>query len=106
MALANVTPIHGREEPTGTKTVETRVGKLDFELGVPTLATVKNLYDQMDFQRACKLFFWAMPLVQVGNLELTLQGTAGAQPGDLGIYLGNEQSVFLTPNATTPYILG
>jgi len=38
--------------------------------------------------------------------ELTLQGTAGAQPGDLGIYLGNEQSVFLTPNATTPYILG
>jgi hypothetical protein len=106
MALANVTPIHGWEDPTGTKTVEARIGKLDFEFGVPTLATVKNLYDQMDFQRACQLFLWAMPLVQVGNLEVTLQGTAGAQPGDLGIYLGNEQSVFLTPNATTPYILG
>jgi hypothetical protein len=26
--------------------------------------------------------------------------------GDLTIYTGNEQSVFLTPNATTPYILG
>jgi hypothetical protein len=91
---------------TQVQTVDSRIGKLEFEQGVPTLPTVKNLYDQMDFQRACQLFLWAMPLVQVGNLEVTLQGTAGAQPGDLGIYLGNEQSVFLTPNATTPYILG
>ena len=29
----------------------------------------------------------------------------GALPGDLTIYLGNEQSIFLTPNATTPYIV-
>jgi hypothetical protein len=91
---------------TQAQTVDTRIGKLDFENGVPTQATVEKLYDQMDFQRACQLFLWAMPLVQVGNLEVTLQGTAGAQPGDLGLYLGNEQSVFLTPNATTPYILG
>jgi hypothetical protein len=35
-----------------------------------------------------------------------IAGHHGAQPGDLAIYLGNEQSVFLTPNATTPYILG
>jgi hypothetical protein len=91
---------------TQVQTVDTRIGKLEFEQGVPTLPTVKNLYDQMDFQRACQLFLWAMPLVQVGNLEVTLQGTAGAQSGDLAIYLGNEQSVFLTPNATTPYILG
>jgi hypothetical protein len=91
---------------TQAQTVDTRIGKLDSEHGVPTQATVEKLYDQMDFQRACQLYLWAMPLVQVGNLEVTLQGTAGAQPGDLGIYLGNEQSVFLTPNATTPYILG
>ena len=38
------------------QTVDTRIGKLDFELGVPTQATVKNLYDQMDFQRACQLY--------------------------------------------------
>src|SRR5260370_38089847 len=91
---------------TRVQTVDTRIGKLEFEQGVPTLPTVKNLYDQMDFQRAGQLFLWAMPLVQVGNLEVTLQGTAGAQSGDLGIYLGNEQSVFLTPNATTPYAVG
>jgi hypothetical protein len=84
------------------QTVETRIGKLDFELGVPTQATVQNLYDQMDFQRACQLYIWALPLVEFGNLLGILEGTTGAKPGDLTIYMGNEQSVFLTPNATTP----
>ena len=63
------------QAPTQAQPVDTRIGKLEFEQGVPTLPTVKNLYDQMDFQRACQLFLWAMPLVQVGNLEATLQGT-------------------------------
>jgi hypothetical protein len=89
-----------------TETVDTRIGKLDFELGVPTLATVKNLYDQMDYQRACQLYLWALPIVEFGNLQAILEGTTGALPGDLTIYLGNEQSVFMTPNATTPYIVG
>jgi hypothetical protein len=86
------------------QTVDTRIGKLGFELGVPTQVTVKNLYDQMDFQRACQLYIWALPLVEFGNLLDILEGTTGAKPGDLTIYTGNEQSVFLTPNATTPYI--
>jgi hypothetical protein len=87
-----------------TQTVDTRIGKLDFELGVPTQATVKNLYDQMDFQRACQLYIWALPLVEFGNLLDILEGITGAKPGDLTIYMRNEQSVFLTPNATTPYM--
>jgi hypothetical protein len=91
---------------TQTQNVDTRIGKLEFEQGVPTLPTVKNLYDEMDFQRACQLFLWALPIVESGNLQAILQGTTGAQPGDLTFYVGNEQSVFLTPNATTPYILG
>jgi hypothetical protein len=106
MALANVTPIHGQEQSIGSKTVETSIGKLDFELGVPTQETVKSLYDQMDFQRACQLYLWGLPIVGFGNLQAILEGTTGALPGDLTIYLGNEQSVFLTPNAVTPYIVG
>jgi hypothetical protein len=86
------------------QTVETRIGKLDFELGVPTKETVTNLYDAMDYQRACQLYIWALPLVEFGNLQAILEGTTGAMPGDLTIYTGNEQRVFLTPNATTPYI--
>jgi hypothetical protein len=89
---------------THAESVSTRSGKLDFELGVPTKETVTKLYDEMDFQRACQLYLWALPLVEFGNLQVILEGTTGAMPGDLTIYLGNEQSVFLTPNATTPYI--
>ncbi len=88
-----------------TQTVDTSIGKLDFELGVPTLATVNNLYDQTDYQRACQLYLWSFPIVAFANLQVNLEGTTGALPGDLTIYLGNEQSIFLTPNATTPYIV-
>jgi hypothetical protein len=37
------------------QTVDTRIGKLDFEQGVPTTETTVKLYDEMDFQRACQL---------------------------------------------------
>ena len=87
------------------KTTLTRIGKLEFDQGVPTKATVENLYDQMDFQRACQLFLWSFPIVAFANLQVILEGTTGALPGDLTIYLGNEQSIFFTPNATTPYIV-
>ena len=90
---------------TQAQTVDTRSGKLEFELGVPTKETVTKLYDEMDYQRACQLFLWSFPIVAFANLQVNLEGTTGARPGDLTIYLGNEQSIFFTPNATTPYIV-
>jgi hypothetical protein len=88
------------------ETVDTRIGKLDFELGVPTKETVTKLYDAMDFQGASLLYIWGLPIVAFNNLQIILEGTTGALPDDLTLYLGNEQSVFMTPNATTPYIVG
>ena len=44
----------------GTPTVDTPSGKLDFELFLPTKETVTKLYDEMDYQRACQLYLWAM----------------------------------------------
>ncbi len=35
------------------ETRDTRIGKLSFESGYPSQETVKKLYDEMDFQRAC-----------------------------------------------------
>jgi len=87
------------------QTVDTPSGKLDFELAVPTKETVTKLYDEMDYQRACQLYLWSFPIVAFANLDVNLEGTTGALPGDLTIYLGNEQSLFFTPNATTPYIV-
>ena len=47
------------------QTVETPIGKLEFDQGVPTKATVENLYDQMDFQRAgvAHRRLWRLPLL-------------------------------------------
>ena len=52
--------------------VSTRSGNLDFELGVPTKETVTKLYDEMDYQRACQLYLWALPIVGFANLQVIL----------------------------------
>ena len=47
--------------------VNSRIGKLsftkDFENGYPTHATVKKLFDEMDFQRATQAYLWSIPLI-------------------------------------------
>ena len=90
-----------------TQTVDARIGKLDFDHGVPTQATVKTIYDQMDFERACQLYLWSFPIVAFEQLRAVLEGTAGAGPNDVAIYKGyGNLLVFFTQNATTPYTLG
>src|SRR6202040_4049787 len=74
---------------TQAQTVDTRIGKLDFELGVPTRKTVTKLYDNMDFQRACQLYIWALPIVGFEQLRVVSEATTGALPNrDVGIYQG------------------
>jgi hypothetical protein len=43
------------------QTVETRIGKLSFEQGLPTEDTVTELFDTFDFQRACEAYVWGLP---------------------------------------------
>jgi hypothetical protein len=89
------------------ETVDTRIGKLDFELGVPTKETVAKLYDEIDFQRACQLYLWALPVVNVAQATLYVEFVAGAQDGDAVLLEGYRNvSGILTPNVTTPYING
>jgi len=38
------------------QTVDTRIGKLSFEHGLPTEHTVTELFDTFDFQRACEAY--------------------------------------------------
>jgi hypothetical protein len=95
---------------TGTaraETVDTRIGKLDFELGVPTKETVAKLYDEMDFQRACQLYLWALPAVSFAQMRVMAEFASAAVEGDVVISEGYRSvSVILTANVTTPYISG
>jgi hypothetical protein len=47
--------------------VETRIGKLEFDKGFPADETVDKLYNEMDFQRASQVCLWALPLVEMAE---------------------------------------
>lgn len=92
--------------PETVRTVDTRIGKLDFELGMPTSETTTKLYDEMDFQRAVQCYLWGLPTVGMEELKQGIRRDTGVRNGDLAVLDGYRNlSVILTPNLVTPYIL-
>ncbi|MFN5105000.1 MAG: DUF1214 domain-containing protein [Planctomycetota bacterium] len=86
---------------------ETRIGPLEFDHGLPTQDTVRKLYDEMDFQRACQAYLWALPIVNIAQWQRAHEKDFGAADGDIVIYTTYESKLgILTPNLTTPYIIG
>jgi len=93
------------------ETVDTRIGKLsfthDFANGYPTKETVEKLYDERDFQRACQLYLWALPIVASAQMQEQARTLFGGGDLDLGLSRGYaEVSGILTPNVVTPYMGG
>ncbi len=85
---------------------DTRIGELDFELGLPSEETVTKLFDELDFQRACQAYIWALPLVSMAAWQRANYETFGAADCDIVIYRTYRDKLgILTPNATTPYIV-
>jgi hypothetical protein len=94
-------------ETTSTSTLATRIGKLDFELGVPTQQTATKLYDEMDFQRAVQSYLWGLTIVNVEQNRQGLVHDTGAKSGDLALYDDyRSKSTILAANNSTPYIFG
>ena len=46
-----------------TGSIDSRLGKLDLESGYPTAATAEKVFDNIDYQRACQAYLWALPLM-------------------------------------------
>ncbi len=89
------------------QSIDSRIGKLDFELGVPTKETVAKLHDEIDFQRACQLYLWALPAVSFAQARAQGEFTSGMSDGDVVIFEGYRNvSAILTANVTTPYVSG
>jgi hypothetical protein len=96
---------------TGSQTIDTRIGPLefthDFADGYPTDATVEQLYDERDFQRACQAYLWSVPAVSFAAWQRGITKGLGAGNGQLVAILSYEaRRGILTANATTPYYLG
>ena len=90
-----------------TGTVNSRIGPLAFEGGYPTDATVTKLYDEMDFQRATQAYLWAIPIVSLAKWLEQYEKVFGQQDGDLVQMVSSRDKMgMLTPNDTTPYLLG
>lgn len=99
-------PMHRVDSPV-LVTIDTRIGRLEFAHGYPSQATVKTLFDQMDFQRATQAYLWSLPLMGFARWQQQHEQVFGAQDTDLVIYNSYRDKLgLLTANATTPYILG
>ena len=95
--------------PVSAQTIQTRIGELefthDFENGYPTDETVKKLYDEMDFQRACQAYLWGLPLVSLSEWHNEHKKVFGAKDGEFVIYTSyKDKQGILTANLTTPYV--
>jgi hypothetical protein len=88
------------------QSVDMRLSDLDFELGLPTEASVEKLYDELDFQRACQAYIWALPLVAMATFQRAHYDTFGAGDCDIVVYeTYADRMGILTPNATTTYMV-
>ena len=89
-----------------TGSVDSRLGKLEIDNGYPTEATVKKLYDDIDFQRACQAYLWGLPLIAMVQWQGEQRDKFGAGNLDYVDYLTFRDKLgLLTANATTPYVM-
>lgn len=95
---------------TSEHAIETRIGTLDFthdfENGYPTDETVERLFNEMDFQRACQAYIWAIPYVSMSQWQHVHNEVLGAKNGQI-IYFEDYYDKLggLTYNNMTPYAL-
>jgi len=98
---------YGETSPT---VVNTRIGDLSFTAGgfaggYPTKEAVKKLRDELNFQKACQAYIWAVPLVSYYNW-FEVQKSFGAKEGTIVQYKAFEaKQGILTGNGTTPYAI-
>ena len=87
--------------------LETRLGTLEFEDGVPSRETAETVYDHLDFTHALNVFLNGFPGASTQALLKGLHD-AGAENNSILIFseLMDSNSLFLTANADTVYFVG
>ena len=93
---------------TTPDTVKTRIGTLKFFDGLPDEATVKTVYDNLDFVRGVEAFLMGMPAANVQGLRRGFieGGFPPNQAFGISEGLADARSLFLTPNTVVVYTWG
>jgi hypothetical protein len=119
LAVAASMPAIGQAQPAPTyfakvppyittpDTVDTRIGTLRFFDGLPDSATVKKVYDNLDFARGVEAFLSGIPAASLYAVCEGLSQVGAKRNGGIAITedLMDARSLFLTPNSTTVYVL-
>ncbi len=88
------------------QTTDSRIGKLQFSTAYPTAATVKKLYDELDFQRATQAYLWGLPAVGFHALHMAIQKDLATPDGQVVLFRDlKDKAGMLTPNITTVYAM-
>ena len=83
-----------------------RLGAVGMDGELPRRADVDVIFDELDYQMACQVYLWALPLVSYATWHRVHRDTFGATNFDLVRYLSYRDRLgLITANATTPYIL-
>jgi hypothetical protein len=85
--------------------IKTRIGELHFDNGYPNVTTVEALFDELDFQRACQAYLWALPLVSMAQSQYAVAEAFSMEDCDLLQSLSYQSKLgVLTANAAAPDI--
>ena len=97
--------VRSTESPSlSSDKVSSRIGELALESGYPSASAIEKLYDERDFQRACQIHTWALPMVGFHGLHMAQQNQIGVKNGDVAMYFNlKDKEGMLTPNITTLY---
>ncbi len=81
---------------------------LSYPEGYPTDETLATLFDEIDFQRACQCYIWAMPTVALNEVNVAQERALGVQMNEITLFqtFVGPETIGLTPNSTTIYALG
>ena len=92
-------------EGTPVQSIKTRIGDLQYENNYPSSETANKLYDEIDFQRACRAYLWGFPLVSAASVRRGLFKDIGATYNDFEMYPNylDANGLWLTGNTTTIY---
>lgn len=99
IAKAQEMPITGK--------VDTHIGELEFDYGVPTQETSDKLYYELDYHRAVQAYLWSLPIVGQAQWRQSYFDMYDLQPNQW-VYAKEfqDRSLILTANETTPYLFG
>jgi hypothetical protein len=95
-------PLPDRPPPS----VEARVGKIDFNKGLPTQKGIDQLFEIQDFQRATQLYQWAIPAIGVMGWQRANIANGTTREIDWVIYDDYvPREGILTPNTEVSYVM-